>query len=88
MKKETGEGTLCPSCGTLCLSETQMKVLRLRAQGFSFKEIARAMSFSVISVKRTAGHIYDLLQAENGVHAITRAFALGLLKPEEFQDLP
>jgi len=62
------------------LSERELEVLRLIAEGLSNQEIAGRLFLSVPTVKWHTTHIYGKLGVQNRTQAVTRARALGLLK--------
>jgi LuxR family maltose regulon positive regulatory protein len=61
------------------LTERELDVLRLIAQGLTNQEIADALFISVNTVKTHAKHIYDKLNVRNRAQATIRATELGLL---------
>ena len=61
------------------LSERELAVVRLLAEGRSNREIAGALSVSLATVKSHLVHIYDKLGAVNRNDAIGRAVAAGIL---------
>jgi ATP/maltotriose-dependent transcriptional regulator MalT len=61
------------------LSERELQVLHLMAQGASNQEIAEALVLSVQTVKRHVQNILGKLQASNRTRAVMRAQSLGLL---------
>ena len=61
------------------LSERELQVLHLMAQGASNQEIAEALVLSVQTVKRHVQNILGKLQASNRTQAVMRAQSLGLL---------
>lgn len=68
------------------LSERQMEILSLLAQGLSKKEIAAQLSISYSTVNTHVEHIYQRLDAPNAPAAISTAYQTGLLpikKPEQ-----
>jgi LuxR family maltose regulon positive regulatory protein len=62
------------------LTERELDVLRLIAQGLTNQEIADALFISVNTVKTHAKHIYEKLNVRNRAQATTRATELGLLR--------
>ncbi|MGC9397571.1 MAG: LuxR C-terminal-related transcriptional regulator [Anaerolineae bacterium] len=61
------------------LTEREMEVLRLIAQGLTNREIANRLFISTNTVKTHARHIYEKLNVRNRAQATTRAMELGLL---------
>jgi LuxR family maltose regulon positive regulatory protein len=61
------------------LSESEIEVLRLIAEGCSNAEIGRRLFIAIGTVKRHVNNIYGKLGAESRTQAIARARALGLL---------
>ena len=61
------------------LSERELEVLRLIAQGASNQAIAGALVISIGTVKSHINHILGKLGAANRTEAVSRARALGLL---------
>ena len=64
------------------LSERELEVLQLIAQGDSNQEIADRLVIAVVTVKRHVTHIFEKLGVNNRVQAVARARALGLLSNE------
>ena len=62
------------------LSERELEVLHLIAEGLSNQEIAQRLFLSVPTVKWHATHIYGKLGVANRTQAVAQARALGLLK--------
>jgi DNA-binding NarL/FixJ family response regulator len=65
---------------TESLTERELEVLRLIAEGASNQEIARKLVVSLATVKTHANHIFGKLEAESRVQVVARARALGLLE--------
>jgi LuxR family maltose regulon positive regulatory protein len=61
------------------LSERELEVLRLMAEGFSNREIAERLYFTVGTAKKHAEHIYGKLGVNNRTQAIVRARELGVI---------
>ncbi|MDI7275625.1 MAG: LuxR C-terminal-related transcriptional regulator [Anaerolineae bacterium] len=61
------------------LSERELEVLRLMAEGLTNKEIAATLIIALGTVKAHVHNISGKLGAQNRVHAIVRARELGLL---------
>ena len=61
------------------LSERELEVLHLLAQGNSNQEIAEVLVIALDTVKRHVTHIFEKLGVHNRVQAVARARALGLL---------
>jgi LuxR family maltose regulon positive regulatory protein len=62
------------------LSERELEVLRLLADGRSNRAIAEELVISLDTVKRHVTHVLDKLGAANRTQAVTRARDLGLLR--------
>jgi LuxR family maltose regulon positive regulatory protein len=62
------------------LSERELEVLRLIAEGLSNQEVAQRLFLSVPTVKWHTTHIYGKLGVTNRTQAVAQARALGLLK--------
>lgn len=62
------------------LSERELEVLDLIAEGLSNQEIAQRLFLSVPTVKWHTTHIYGKLGVQNRTQAVAQARALGLLK--------
>jgi ATP/maltotriose-dependent transcriptional regulator MalT len=60
------------------LTERELDVLRLMAQGLSNREIAEQLVIALSTVKWYVGQIYDKLGVQNRRQAVARAQALGL----------
>ena len=61
------------------LSEREIEVLRLMAEGYKYKEIADRLFVSINTVRHHTRHVYDKLNANNRTQAIGRAKELNLL---------
>jgi LuxR family maltose regulon positive regulatory protein len=61
------------------LSERELEVLRLIAQGLSNREIARSLFVALSTVKGHNLRIFAKLQAKSRTEAVARARELGLL---------
>jgi DNA-binding NarL/FixJ family response regulator len=61
------------------LTERELDVLELIAEGDSNQEIARKLVVTVATVKTHVNHIFGKLGAESRVQVIARARAAGLL---------
>jgi DNA-binding NarL/FixJ family response regulator len=62
------------------LTERELEVLALVADGDSNQEIARKLVVSLATVKTHINHIFGKLDAESRVQVVARARALGLLR--------
>lgn len=71
------------------LSERELEVPQLIAQGDSNQEIADQLVITLDTVKRHVTHIFEKLGVHNRVQAVARARALGLLshEPQEGSNL-
>jgi LuxR family maltose regulon positive regulatory protein len=63
------------------LSEREVEVLALVAQGLTNREIARALSLSISTVKVHTHNIYGKLDVHSRTQAVAKARALGVLSP-------
>ncbi len=63
------------------LSERELQVLQLVADGCSYSEIAKQLFISVNTVGTHISHIYDKLAVNSRGKAVREAEHLGLLKP-------
>lgn len=61
------------------LSEREMEVLRLIAEGLTNREIAQRLYISVSTVKRHTANIYGKLDVHNRTQAVAQARYLGVL---------
>ncbi len=61
------------------LTERELEVLQLIAQGDSNQEIARRLVVSLATVKTHVNHVFAKLGAESRVQVVARARAVGLL---------
>jgi len=61
------------------LSERELDVLRLIAEGLSNQEIARRLHLSLSTVKWHTGNIYGKLGVKNRTQAVAKARSLGIL---------
>ena len=67
------------------LSERELEVLRLLADGLSNREIAQRLTLSPETIKWYNKHIYAKLDVSGRTHAAARARELGLLEGEKIQ---
>ncbi|MEZ4864257.1 MAG: LuxR C-terminal-related transcriptional regulator [Caldilineaceae bacterium] len=70
------------------LSEREIEILRLAADGYANGEIAARLSLSLNTIKWYSKRIYEKLGAESRTQAIKRAQSLGLLAGNGEQPLP
>jgi len=61
------------------LSEREIEVLRLMAEGYKYKEIAERLVVSINTVRHHTRNVYGKLDANNRTQAIGRAKELNLL---------
>lgn len=61
------------------LTERETDILKLLAQGFSNKEIARQLGVQEITIKMHASRIFAKLRVRNRVQAVSHALKTGLL---------
>jgi LuxR family maltose regulon positive regulatory protein len=61
------------------LSERELQVLQLLAQGASNQEIAQELVIAIDTVKRHVSHIFAKLDVSNRVQAVRQAQEFGLL---------
>jgi LuxR family maltose regulon positive regulatory protein len=61
------------------LSERELEVLRLIAEGLTNPEIASRLFLSLHTIKAHARHIYGKLGVRNRTQAVAKARALGVL---------
>jgi LuxR family maltose regulon positive regulatory protein len=66
------------------LSQRQLEVLTLLAQGYANQDIAQHLVITVGTVKSHVSNIFNKLEVNNRVQAIKRARELGLLDQERF----
>jgi LuxR family maltose regulon positive regulatory protein len=64
------------------LSERELQVLQLLAQGAPNQKIAQELVITVDTVKRHVSHILAKLGVQNRVQAVRQAQKLGLLEEE------
>jgi DNA-binding NarL/FixJ family response regulator len=62
------------------LSERELEILKLRAQGFTNRGVAAELGIAYDTVKSHAVHILDKLAAENMVNAVYKAMQEGLIQ--------
>jgi DNA-binding NarL/FixJ family response regulator len=65
---------------TSVLSERELEVLRLLADGQSTPEIAQAMFISQKTVKNHLASIYEKIDARDRTQAVVRAVKMGIIK--------
>jgi len=61
------------------LSERELEVLRLIAQGLSNQEIAQRLFLSINTVKWHTSNIYGKLEVKNRTQAVAQARELGII---------
>jgi LuxR family maltose regulon positive regulatory protein len=61
------------------LTERELEILQLIAQGYSNAEIAHRLVLTIGTVKLHAHHIYGKLAVTNRTQAVAKARELGLL---------
>jgi DNA-binding NarL/FixJ family response regulator len=64
------------------ITDRELEVLQLMAEGLPKKNIADQLSISPNTVVTHVTHIYEKLNAQNAPSAIAKAFRLGILKME------
>jgi LuxR family maltose regulon positive regulatory protein len=79
MKDEPAASVLRPSFTVENLSERELEVLQLIAEGLSNREIAERLFLALSTVKVHTRNIYGKLGVHSRVQAVTRARKLGLL---------
>ncbi|MCL4299892.1 MAG: HTH-type transcriptional regulator MalT [Anaerolineae bacterium] len=72
-------GNLSPAALIEPLSDRELEVLRLMAEGYSNREIAEKLIFTVATAKKHAEHIYGKLDVRSRTQAIARAQELNLI---------
>ena len=72
--KQTAAGSGAPA-----LSERELEILLLAAQGLSNPDIASRLVISITTVKTHMGNIFNKLGVNGRIQAIARAETLGLL---------
>jgi LuxR family maltose regulon positive regulatory protein len=68
-----------PSSLVTALSQRELEILQLIAQGFSNQEIGEKLFLALDTVKGHNRRIYNKLQVQRRTEAIARARELGLL---------
>jgi LuxR family maltose regulon positive regulatory protein len=63
------------------LSQRELEVMRLLADGLSNQQIAARLYLSLRTVKFHTGNIYSKLGVKSRTEAVARARSLGLLSP-------
>ena len=63
------------------LTDTEKQVLRLLADGIKRKEIAKQLFLSERTVSNHLQHIFEKLQVNSAVEAVTKAIQLGYIPP-------
>lgn len=65
------------------LSARERTIVRLMGHGLSNKRIARQLSIAPETVKSHAKHIFWKLEVQTRAQAVHRAWALGLIAPDQ-----
>jgi DNA-binding NarL/FixJ family response regulator len=81
LEKEAYSKRETTSQSSMALSERELEVLRLMADGCSNKEIAKHLYIGVSTVKKHINHIYDKLDAKNRTQAVALARKRQLVIP-------
>ena len=76
-----GKGTEAMT-NTVTLTDRQLQVLKLTAEGYSYKDMAEEMKVSPSSVNAIRSAIIEKLAATNITHAVVKAIKLGVLDIE------
>jgi LuxR family maltose regulon positive regulatory protein len=74
-----GAKQLIPLSGAEALSDRELEVLRLIAEGLSNREISERLFLALSTVKGHSRNIFEKLQAQRRTEAVARARDLGLL---------
>ena len=64
------------------LTEREIEILHLIADGLTKKQIATQLSLSTSTVSTHAVHIFEKLSVQNAPAAVAKAFRMGLISPE------
>jgi two-component system nitrate/nitrite response regulator NarL len=80
--KTVAQHAVRPETGEQALTEREIDVLRLVAQGFSNPHIAQQLNITINTVKVHLRNILDKLQVENRTQAAAYAVRSGLLPPQ------
>ena len=64
------------------LSERELEIIQLLAEGFVKKEIASRLRIGYSTVDTHVAHIYEKLNVSNAPSAVNRAHRLGLFPPD------
>jgi DNA-binding NarL/FixJ family response regulator len=67
-----------PRSGAETLTEAEVEILKLVAQGFGNREVANRLGFSELTVRRYMSNILAKLQLENRTQAALYALRAGL----------
>lgn len=74
--------------GTALLTRRQRQILGLVAQGYSVREIAGSIYFSVSTVKREVATIHRELGTNDRAAAVAKALRLGIPLPADTPEIP
>lgn len=69
------------------LADRQLQVLKLFAEGYSYKDIAGELNVSSSTVQAVKNAIIHKLAATNITHAVVKAIKLGVLDVEQLEDI-
>ena len=78
---ETLKSTLPQKKNNREITEREMEVLTLLAQGLVKKEIANQLGICTTTVVTHVAHIYDKLHVQNAPAAVAKAFHMGIFTP-------
>lgn len=65
------------------LTQREVEVLFMMAEGFTQKEIASKLYVSRYTINTHAQHIYEKMDARSSAHAIAKAFYAGIIGVED-----
>lgn len=68
-----------PARPGMSLSPREVEVLRLLSLGYSYSDIAQTLYISLDTVKSHCKRLFIKLDANNGAHAVGKAYRAGLL---------
>lgn len=63
------------------LTERELEVLQVLAEGLTYAQIARQLVLSVNTVRYHIKSVYGMLGVEKRMHTVKRGRALGLISP-------
>ena len=82
------EGEAAPPIGGDPLTDRDLEVLRLLAEGCDTAEIARRLAYSEPTIKNVIQRLFERLQVRNRPHAVAVALRAGVIRRPATPTIP